>query len=704
MKRLFVFATLLAFLAPLGAQPPDPAPGWVVKSGNPATIEPPAGWNGIVETAAFSPDGKLLAIGGGTWENDNQPQRGAVLLFDGRTGAPGGELRGHDDIVQRLAFSPDGKLLATQSQDGAVFLWDMTTRKLLHRLSEGHGKSDRRSAMLQPRLWLGAWSPDGKTLATYEAKLDTSVKPAAWVWTTKLFDASSGKVTHIFAARPGSVNRMAWTSDGKNLLTALELIRDGKLIESAVEVFDAQSGDVVRRAASSAGGNQIVIAFSPNARYALSNKIDMAPDGKAIAQETAQLWDLENDRVVWAQSLAPRAMRGVEFSRDGETLYTGNADSEIVIRDAATGEVRQTLPFAGCNEAADLALSADGTRLVKLEQASDAIQFWRLDEPIPAPRYVSHVVVRDIYNLRALAWDGDLVRTVTDIDDEKNGLRVGREIRIETWNAKTGALETQSIPESKILSAGALSSGGEKLAVELGTQPEPAYYKTEGIGIYDVRTGKRLFLLPEEYGIESITWSPDGKTLTTSTGGTSVKLWNSETGELRGELPTEGGSTAWSPSGKLFATGSRDGQIQIFDVETGREQTNWETNGAVRRLVFSPDGKTLAAGVTSQGGAEFTDSSVQLFEVATGKARRSFATQSVLCDMHWTPDSSGIAASSNPNPNRRINGQLRIWDAATGDERIAIDDRCGIDSFTFSPDGTSIAAHNGMRVRVWNVK
>jgi hypothetical protein len=57
MKKLSIFATFLFFLAPLYAQPPESAPGWTVKPGNPAMIEAPANWGGFPISAAFSPDG-----------------------------------------------------------------------------------------------------------------------------------------------------------------------------------------------------------------------------------------------------------------------------------------------------------------------------------------------------------------------------------------------------------------------------------------------------------------------------------------------------------------------------------------------------------------------------------------------------------------------------------------------------------------------
>ncbi|HEY0074097.1 MAG TPA: WD40 repeat domain-containing protein [Abditibacteriaceae bacterium] len=705
--RLGVLLVLIFACAFLQAQPPIHKPlVWSVKAGNPMVFEKPRDWSGHLSAVTFSPDGTILATGGGSWGRENTPQGGSIWLWNAQIGASQGELSGHKDIVQAIAFSPDGRLLASQSQDGALFLWDTKTSNLRHRLAAGYAgnkKPDLAQSLAQPRLVLGAWSPDSKTLATYEWKFDVGSEPPNYAHSIKLFDANTGQLIRSFTPRPSMLSKMAWTGDGKNLIISTQTIKDGNPEESAVETIDGQSGAVLRRLAVNRGVYQSVAAFSSDSRYALVS-FRNETNGEAPATQTVHLWDLQDDRAVWTKTVPKDAMWPAAFTRDGKTLVADNGDGGIAFYDALTGMAQRELPSSSCNDLGSLALAPDARRIAFVEEAMGIIYLWNLEAPIPSPRFASQTVLRELHNVRALQWRGDEMHVITEVSDWGKDLRTGQELRIDTWNAATGQVKRRVIAEKRLMSDAALSPDGALLAVELGTQPQPALFKSEGIGLYDLQAGKLLRLLPEKYGLSGLAWSPDSKTLATSVHEGDITLWNAQSGEKQRVLRTEAISIAWSPDGKTLAAGGADGIVQFFNSQTGREEDEWQTKGAVQRLAWSPDGKKLALGVTMQERNQAGTSTVRVWDVEMGREMRALGVARVLQHLHWTPDSSAIAVSGRADINRADKGQLRVWDAANGAELIALDERCGLEDFAFSPDGTRLAAHAWNRLRVWQLK
>jgi WD40 repeat protein len=203
--------------------------------------------------------------------------------------------------------------------------------------------------------------------------------------------------------------------------------------------------------------------------------------------------------------------------------------------------------------------------------------------------------------------------------------------------------------------------------------------------------------------INSICFSPDGKTLASAAGkDNTVKLWNVATGEekatLKGHPGNRVGAVAFSPDGKLLASGSgkaaRSGEIKLWDVQSGQERATLEGHkSTVLSLCFSPDGKTLASG-SGYG-------TIQLWNVETGKEQASLKGHGVTRSLAFSPDGKTLAASGGYFDVKEA--QVTLYDVVTGAEKTAFkEDTDIVWCVCFSPDGKTLACAADRSISLWN--
>ncbi|WP_152590674.1 serine/threonine-protein kinase [Nostoc sphaeroides] len=281
--------------------------------------------NGVT-SIAVSPDGKTLASGS---------QDKTIKLWNLATGKLIRTLTGHSNLVNSVAFSRDGKTLASGSTDGSIKLWNLATGEQIRTL-RGHSDSVISIAI----------SPDGKTLAS--GNFDASVK---------LWNLANGEQIRTLTGHSFWVNSVAISPDGKTLASGS--------VDKTIKLWNLATGELIRTLTE---------------HYIFVNSVAISPDGKTLASgshdKTIKLWNLATGEQIRTLAGHSDSVFSVAISPDGKTLASGSQDKTIKLWNLATGEQIRTLT-GHSNLVTSIAISPDGKTLVSASD-DNTIKIWRL--------------------------------------------------------------------------------------------------------------------------------------------------------------------------------------------------------------------------------------------------------------------------------------------------------------------------------------
>lgn len=305
-------------------------------------------------------------------------------------------LSGHSSAVNAVAFSPDGKWLATGSRDHTVKLWDAITGQELLTI-KGH-EADVSSV---------SFSPDGKHLVT-----------GSWDRTAKVWDATTGRELLTLNGHSSSVSSAAFSLDGKRLVTGGW--------DRIVKVWDVASGQTLLALAGHTASVSSV-AFSPDGKRLMTGSLD----------RTAKVWDATTGQELLVLKGHTLDVYAVAFSPDGKQLVTGSWDHTVKVWDAMTGHELRTLK--GHEDGIfSIAFSSDGKRLVTGSMDTTA-KVWDV--------FTGHELLTlkgHSDNVRAVAFSPDGKRFVSGSDDRTAGCGMQRPVRNRSRFTETPAASSQS--------------------------------------------------------------------------------------------------------------------------------------------------------------------------------------------------------------------------------------------------------------------
>ncbi|AFY31168.1 NB-ARC domain-containing protein [Calothrix sp. PCC 7507] len=534
-------------------------------------------------TIAFSPDGKLLASGDTNgdiclWNTEDFQMRNVASL------------KGHIGWVWEMKFSADGKTVVSCSEDGTIRIWNISTGKCLQ-VIKAHTTGCGTISL----------SPNGQILASGGADA-----------TIKLWHVSNGKCLKIFKGHTQLLRRVNFSPDG-------EILASGSC-DRTIKLWDVASGKCLYTLQGHTS-EVLALAFSPDGLTLASGSAD----------KTVKFWDI-NTGLCWRtlQGKQLESVVTVAFSPDGKTLAAAGEASAISLWDVETGQCYQT--FGGYTRRIwSVAFNPQGNILASAGR-NQSIKLWQI---------ATGKCLKTLQGYTGRVW------TVAFSSDGES-LASGTDQTVQLWDV----INRKCL---KNLSGHTCEVSTLAFIEQKQTLVSGSYDRT--IRVWDINTGQCLRTLRGHKGfIFSLTCNPDGQIIVSGSADNTIKLWDVKTGQCLNTLDGHQDwvfSVAWSPNGEFLASSCSDGNIKLWDTKTWTCLKTLEGHqGWAFSIAFSPDSQILVS-----GGADLT---VKLWNVKTGHCQQTFSRHTkMVTGVRFSPDGDLVASCS-------YDRTIKIWQRKTG--------------------------------------
>ncbi|PVF91804.1 WD40 repeat-like protein [Serendipita vermifera] len=588
---------------------------------------------------AFSPDGRYIASG----SEDH-----TVRVWNAETGEDIALFEGHRDTVNAVSFSSDSRLIVSGSDDCTVRIWDIETNERILGPLKGH-KDVVTSVIV---------SNDGRHIAS-----------GSWDKTIRLWDLQSGrKIGNRFEGHMDVVSSIAFSANGcyivsgswdktirvwdiqtgttiigpfeghMDMINSVTISPDGCLIASGswdetIRVWSVDRGEEVMRPLEGHADMVTSVAFSPDGNYIISGSED----------DTVRLWDIHTgEEATSSIEVHKRSVTSVMFSPNGRRIASGSYDKKILVWDTQmSGQLAK--PFEGhTGYINSVVFSPDGR---KIASGSSDRTIWIWDSTTGSPLvgpFEGHT-----NSITCVAFSPDGVYIVSGSADHT----------LRLWNTTTGNEVREPFQgHNSSINSVAFSPDGKRIV---------SGSSGKSIRIWNAQTGETI--VGSFHGhtglIHSVAFSPDGKRIVSGSWDNTIRLWNADTGKMI-QAPLKGHtnevrSVSFSPDGRKIVSGSSDETILVWDAETGAQLlSSLEGHGdAVTSVAFSPDGKYIVSGSW--------DTTIIIWDAETGKqVERPFEGHTdIVTSVSLSSDGKRIVSASQDKT-------IRVW-TATGGKDIA---------------------------------
>lgn len=557
---------------------------------------------------------------------------------------------GHNTSVLQVAFQPNGtQLVSSSDSDGG-------SSSTIHTWNSITGERKQElNHITKTQVPCFEFSPDGKQLvfATYSPVLTTDIR-ARPTGRLRCVDAETGIETSLkFEGYTGLIVSIAYSSDAKRIV--------GGSTDGSLWVWDASSGEILQTLTGHSGRIK---------------SVKLSPDGKRIASgstdKTLRVWDVLSSKEMLVIEGFEASVNCVVFSPDGKHIVSGSGETifkdgkmedgggTLQMWDAQTGDELFALN-GHIGRILSVAYSSDGTRIVS-GSADGTLKIWESTTGLELLTLTGHAS-----SVNSVAFDDDGLRLVSGSSDKTIRIWDAKPLNVapkETTDQKQG---NRSQQETRI----ATPERTNRTPIKLGSD-ERFFHTARLVRTIESRSSRDL---------NCVAFSPDGKQIAVACGYTGVSI---------------------SP---------KPGLVKLWDTSTGTQTHILRGHRAdVRNVVFSPAGTRLAS---SSG------STVKVWDAATGKEMLTLKGQTLFTSVAFSPDGKQLVSvghtievSEKQKNGVVYSGEVKVWDAATGEEKLALKGHTGFESVAFGPEGKRLVAAGGVwgqsgntegEVTIWDI-
>ncbi|KAK4495999.1 hypothetical protein PRZ48_013267 [Zasmidium cellare] len=554
----------------------DSIPYWIqlgpkVASNWDSEIQTLEGHTHRVGALAFSPDGKVVASG--SWDS-------TARLWNTWTGEEMCKFEGHSHPVYAVAFSRDGQSVATASRE-SIRRWNVRTGEITHEVNMQLRQANEPNTVVMNLVF----SPNTDIIA--EA-LDGTVRLRN-IWT--------GDKMYAFEGYPECSQAVAFAPDGQTVAIGSRGLK--------VHVYKLSTGEKVHELKMKTGDEAIETGWDDGH---FISALAFSPDGTFLASGTGNgklwLWNSSMHKKTCELEGHRNTVDALAFSSDGRTLAS-KSGPHFIMWHTHTGE-RRTSFNRRDDQFTTLALSPDGQ--IVLSGSRDAtIRLWdtRVSEEMQS-------------------FEGHSKGT-TSVSFSPDGLKVvtgGKDKTVRVWNAQTGD-ETQRFQgHDDWVRTAVLSPDGQKVASHSGDNT---------IRLWDANTSQETHRL----GAMLAAFSTNGFIASVSTDGT-MRLWDTRTGEVIREFEEHEGSVraiALSSDAETAVTALETGMMILWNTRTGKETRQFDSHeGLLETVAISSNAAIIATASVSPG------ETVSLFDAGTGVKIHQFTDVGYVSKLAFSED------------------------------------------------------------------